>query len=305
MLAPEKLGGFMHHAEKVSGRVNRERSESFSDHYSQATLFWNSMSPPEKQHLVLAARFELGKVESKEVRQRMIDQFAKVDIKFAKMVAEGIGVPAPVGVAAAVQKVAEAVKEAVSDRLTVERSDAISMANTVKDTIKTRRIAILAADGVSGADVTQVKAALTAQGAHPEIVSLSLGSITSVEGDAIEVDKSLLHVGSIMYDAVFVPGGAASVSALSGDGDAIHFMNEAFRHAKPISALGEGIELLLVSSIRGVTLAGAGAPDEVVCDKGVVTARSAPDRRTFIDGLVQAIAAHRHWDRDAAARVPA
>jgi catalase len=136
-------------------------------------------------------------------------------------------------------------------------------------------------------------------------VSPTLGSITSIEGDAVEVDKSLLLVGSIVYDAVFVPGGAASASALSADGDAVHFINEAFRHAKPIGALGEGIELLLVSSIRGVTLAGSGAPDEVVSDKGVVTARSAPDRRTFIDGLVQSIAAHRHWDRDATARVPA
>ena len=41
----------------------RARSEKFFDHFSQAALFWNSQSEPEKAHIVQALRFEFGKVE--------------------------------------------------------------------------------------------------------------------------------------------------------------------------------------------------------------------------------------------------
>lgn len=72
MMAPENMGGYVHHAERVEGHKIRARSESFNDHYSQATLFWNSMTEPEKKHIVKAAHFELGKVMSKEIRRRML-----------------------------------------------------------------------------------------------------------------------------------------------------------------------------------------------------------------------------------------
>src|SRR5690625_7953275 len=92
MTAPEKMGGYVHHAEKVEGYKIRERSESFKDHFSQATLFWNSMSEVEKTHIVEAAHFELGKVESMEIKKRTVyELFNNVDHQFAIRVAKGIG----------------------------------------------------------------------------------------------------------------------------------------------------------------------------------------------------------------------
>ena len=124
MAAPESMGGFVHYAEKVEGQKIRKRSESFSDHFSQATLFLNSLSMPEKEHLVEAAHFELGKVESKEVRERMVELFNNVDHELAKSIAQGIGVAAPT--------------QAVSKNHG-KSSPALSMENTAKDTVKARK----------------------------------------------------------------------------------------------------------------------------------------------------------------------
>ncbi len=66
--SPEEVtpaqGGFVTYPEQVSGPKVRQRSESFGDHYGQARLFWNSMTPPEKEHIVKALQFELSKVET-------------------------------------------------------------------------------------------------------------------------------------------------------------------------------------------------------------------------------------------------
>ena len=79
----------------MEGRKIRARSESFKDHFSQATLFWNSMSPPEKKHIIDAFSFELGKVKSMSVKQQVVDMFANVSLDLAKAFAKRIGVHPP------------------------------------------------------------------------------------------------------------------------------------------------------------------------------------------------------------------
>ncbi len=86
MANPDNLGADTHYAEKVEGRKIRKRSESFKDHYSQATLFWNSMSEAEKEHIVSAAHFELGKISDKGIRQRTVEHFNHIDHDLAKRV---------------------------------------------------------------------------------------------------------------------------------------------------------------------------------------------------------------------------
>jgi len=50
----------------------RGKAERFADHYTQATLFWNSQTATEKQHIVNAFRFELTRVQTPAVRERMV-----------------------------------------------------------------------------------------------------------------------------------------------------------------------------------------------------------------------------------------
>jgi len=266
------------------------------------------MSMPEKEHLVKAAVFELGKVETKAIRERMVERFMHVDAGFAQAVAEGLGITPPhVGVGSAVKQVAQTIAKAIAPtgKRSVDESPALSMQYTVKNTIQTRRIAILADQGVNAAELSAVRTALLNGGAEVHVISSKLGTITADDGSAIEVDQATLHVASVLYDAVYVPGGGASVDAMKQLGDPIHFIDEAFRHNKPIGATGAGVELLEASHIKGVKLAGPQALGQTYVDRGVVTARSGPVSTSFTAAFIQAIAAHRHWDRPEKEAVPA
>lgn len=93
--ASEEEGGYAHYQEKVDGRKVRQRSESFKDHYSQAKLFWNSMTEVEKEHIIQAFHFEVGKVKSKDVQQQIVEMFSNVDVELAETIAIGVGVNPP------------------------------------------------------------------------------------------------------------------------------------------------------------------------------------------------------------------
>jgi catalase len=286
--ATAEEGGYAHYQEKVEGRKVRARSEKFRDHFSQAKLFWNSMSDPEKEHIVKAFHFELGKVDDKDVRKRVVDLINNVDGDLAVRIAEGIGVepPSPKGASSG-----------------TKRSRFLSQETTVKDTVKSRKVAILAMDGYNHDEVMKVKQALKDAGAHPQVVSQFLGTIRG-NGGEMEVNKSYVTTTSVVYDAVYVPGGS-HVEALKNQGFAVHFVNEAFKHCKPIGATGEGIEFLKATDIRGVNYADAGAGREAVTDTGVVTAGSAGDMGSFAENFKTAIAQHRHWAREMKEQVPA
>jgi catalase len=306
MEAPARDGGFRSYPARVEGPKVRERAEKFKDNFSQATLFWQSMSEVEQQHIVEAFHFELGKVETKEIRQRMVELVANVDRDLAARVAEGIGVTEFSG---DLGYLAMSSAPTPSDRRGAAepgRSAALSMQdpeNLAKGTPKGRKVAVLAAEGVDAASLMALKSALRDAGAQAEVVSKFGGMLSGAGGDEVTVDKTFVTTGSVMYDAVLVPGGAASAAALTQQGDARHFVSEAFKHCKPIAALGEGVDLLAASDLAGVTLAdGEGG---VTDDSGVVTSRSASDADAVARQFIDAIAAHRHWGRAQKERVPA
>jgi catalase len=149
--------------------------------------------------------------------------------------------------------------------------------------------------------VTAIKQALTAAGAEAKIVSKFMGTIKTAKGEALQVDKTFLTSASVMFDAIYVPGGAQGVEALKASGDAIHFIDEAFRHCKAIAATGEGIELLKDSSIQGITFSDRSPQD----DQGVITAKNPADVSKAAKSFVDAIAQHRFWTRTSKKKVPA
>ncbi len=283
----EAEGGFVSVPERVEGHKVRERSPSFSDHFSQATLFWNSLSAVEKEHLVEAAHFELGKVKEMEIKQRMLDRFNHVDHELAKRIAQGLGMPAP----------AEAVTQNHG-----QKSPALSQENTAK-TVKGRKVAILAANGVDGSQLMALKQALSAMDVDAEIVSKFGGKISSKDGQEIEVTHTFLTSASVLFDAIYVPGGAQSIDTLKMDSEVLNFINEAFRHYKPISASGEGIDLLMQSGLKGVDLSQSNG--KVSTDAGIVTSREASDMEAFSKSFLDAIKEHRHWMRSQKAMVSA
>lgn len=287
MMSPETMGGFVHYAERVEGHKIRERSNSFQDHFSQATLFLNSMSEVEREHIVKAAHFELGKVQSKEVKERVLGLFNHIDHEFAKQVAAGLGLPEPE-------------KEVIPNH--GKTSDALSMEKMPKNSIKSRQVAILAADGVNGDEVMAVKEALAASGAHAKIVSNHGGKVKTAKGQEIDAEMTFLTAASVMFDAIYVPGGKQSINTLKQEGTAINFVTEAFKHCKAIAASGEGIELLEGANLKGVNLSVNG---KVAADRGVVICPSGGDLGQFSQAFIDAIMQHRHWMRTEKEMVPA
>jgi catalase len=225
-------GGFESYPERIDAAKIRQRSESFSDHFSQARLFFNSMSDHEKEHIIAAYSFELGKVEREFIRAREVNEIlANIDLTLAKRVAENLGLPAPAKGTVEVRKTS------------LEQSPALSQANLLPGNIKTRKVAILAANGVDAAAIDAMKKALEAEGAHAKLLGPTSAPVKTADGKALPVDASMEGMPSIAFDAVFVPGGAASITALSGDGVALHYLLEAYKHLKAIALQGEAKQL--------------------------------------------------------------
>jgi catalase len=187
-------------------------------------------------------------------------------------------------------------------------SPALSIANTPnapEPNIRTRKIAALVADGFDAASLTAIRKALTAGGAQLKIVAPHGGTIQAANGGgAIAVDHSLRTAASVLFDAVYVAGGEASAATLAGHPDALHFVDEAFRHCKAIAATGAGRDVLAASylGLKGAIDADAG--DAVASVAGVVSGgdkQAAKVAAAFVDAIAQ----HRHWEREADDRVPA
>ena len=300
--AGQDMGGFVSYAAKIDGRKVRARGKKFFDHFSQAALFYNSQSEPEKAHIVQAFRFELGKLDSVAIRERMLVMLAQVDATLAGRVAEGLGlrVPkkadGPLNMSVPADGEVKQFQPKAAPRA-VGTSPALSMADTIKDTIRTRRIAILAADGVDGAALSGIQKALKAAGASSKIIAPTLGTLKTAQGHDVTIDCAFLTAGSVLFDAVFVPGGDKSLKTLTTEPRAVEFVAEAYKHCKAIGATGKGAALLQAAGIgtndRGPTKKGRkpSGPEGVVIGKDA-------ELKSVAGAFIQAVAQHRHWGRE-------
>jgi len=260
---------------KVRGKADR-----FADHYTQATLFWNSQTDVEKQHIINAFRFELSRVQTPAVRERMVSGLMNVATELAESVAAGLGIremPAPMP---------KVLTRDVKAEVSVSKSLSL-FARPGDGSIRARRVAILVADGCKG-NVVALADRLTSEGAVPRFVSMTLGSVQPSDGKAIEVDVSLEATPAVLYDALALPDGAAAVAALRADGRTLEFIKDQYRHCKPILAFGAGEQLLSACGIDRTLPDGKQDPGVLV----------ASDTKARLDDFVAAIGAHRHFARE-------
>ncbi|MDN3575501.1 catalase [Chitinimonas viridis] len=296
MQAGIKMGGFVSYGETTQAYKTRGKGQKFFDHFSQAAMFFHSQSDWEQAHIVSAFQFELGKLQTAAVRERMLGMLAHVDGTLAARVATGLGIAVPESVAPPLNHAvpADARTEAYEPRpisLHVGSSAALSMANKAVEGIRSRKVAILAADGVDEVALLAMFNALFAAGAHGRVVAPRGGVLTGVGGTEIQVDHSLLTTSSVLFDAIYVPGGAGSVATLKREGAALQFIDEAYRHCKTIAATCEGCEL--------VDAAYARSAQEGVADSsaGIILGRHAATSTVAAD-FIAAVALHRHWRRE-------
>ncbi|HET9504584.1 MAG TPA: catalase [Hymenobacter sp.] len=298
--APQSEGGFNTVYERVEGPKIRRRSKSFIDFYSQARLFWNSQSDAEQMHIVKALRFELSHVQLEWIRERTLVQLSQVDPDLARRVAEGLGaeVPSAEGVQlnygaigaddnpADFQSAPATADAGSSPHLSIAADSPI---NQGKGSAKTRQIAILATDGADVAAIGELMKTLNNAGAQSAIIATHLGTLKGSDGQGILINWTFQSTSSALFDAVYVAGGAGSVAKLKQDADAVRFVNEAYRHCKPIAAAAEGEELLQAAAYPGAT--------DIIGAEGVVVGQSGQADQLAAQFL-QAIAKHRFWGRE-------
>ncbi|WP_124552619.1 catalase [Methylophilus methylotrophus] len=244
------MNGFTSFPEHISEDKVRGKPEKFADHYSQATLFWNSQSAAEKQHIINAYRFELTRVQTPAIRERMVSLLVNVDATLAQAVADGLGIslPAPAPLA--------------SDQPfpVLPASPALSETHYPGDgSIKTRKVAILAANGVDAICVNALYDAILSQGGVPRLLSIKLGKVETAQGSALDAEATLETMPNVLFDAMVIADGERSIANLALDGRTVEFLRDQYRHCKPILVPRGASHLLQKAGIE--TMLPDGNPD--------------------------------------------
>ncbi len=268
-------------AAKEEAAKVRGKPEKFADHYTQATLFFESQTPVEQAHIAAAFRFELSKLTVPAIRERVVATLRNASESLARQVAQGLGMqemPAPL------PKALEAPAEPE-----VKVSPALSlMARPGDGSIKARKIAILVANGSTGASATAVHTTLLAQGAVPRFVAPRIGQVQTNDGVAIDADASMENEPGFLFDALVLADGMEGVASLMKDGHTMEFVKDQYRHCKTIMAIGASKALLDKAGVSPKLP--NGEPDA-----GVIIST---DAKKSLDAFVKGVAAHRHPERE-------
>jgi len=272
--------GFVSFPQPVAEDKVRGKPERFADHFSQATLFWNSQSEVEKNHIVAAYRFELTRVQTPAIRARVVSLLRNVDETLARRVADGLGMDLPPAQPRALEPPV---------RSEVDASRPLSLFAFPGDgSIAGRRIALLVADGAELATLRTIYDALIDAGAGPRFVGVKLGRIGRPGGDAIDIEATLETMPAPLWDAVVID---ASANALAKVGQAVEFVKEQFRHCKAMLVVGDASALLAAAGI------GADGP---ASDAGFIQADAAgAATRRILAAFTQAVGRHKHYEREA------
>jgi catalase len=272
--------GFTSFPERVAEDKVRGKPEKFADHYSQATLFWKSQSPVEREHIIKAFRFELTRVQIQAIRERVVSLLANVDHELATGVAEGLGFAVPM----------PAPNLSPLPPHTYAPSPKLSMMSFPGKDIKARRVAVLIAPGIDGEMAKAIYTQLAEAGAVPRFVSRMLGEVATGKGVPLHAEISIEAAPSVLYDAVVVPDGTDAIAVLLKDGYALEFIKETYRHCKPLLILGSAA--LLLEKV-GIPLSLSNGER----DPGILGVKES-DVAAATDAFIQAMAMHKVFARE-------
>ena len=224
---PRANGGYEHYQEKVDGRKIRARSQGFEDHFSQARLFWNSMTPIEKEHITKAFCFEVGKVQSMDVRKQVVEMVAHISHDLAKTLGEKVGVTATI--------------ETIPEETETKQSPAVSMYTNPIRFVETKKVAVIIQKGEEAKPLIE---ALEAAGIVVEIVSDRQGTL----GDVIS-DHTFDTASPVLYDGLIV---ATKFEDALTQRKVETFIDEVYNHYKAIGYTDEDVIQVAYSKAPGV-----------------------------------------------------
>jgi catalase len=269
--------GFQSAQRRESGGTLRVRSESFADHYSHARLFWLSQTEPERNHIVSAFVFELGKVETPAIRERVISHLVHVDAGLAGRVANGIGLV----------RTPDAAPTKAPPRADIAPSPPLSILAKQPATLKGRVIACLVTNGSDGGLIGQLGKAVGAQGARLKIVAPRIGGVAVAGGEHVPADFALPGGPSVLFDAVVLAPSREGAELLAKESAALDFVRDAYAHLKIIGHTGSAAPLLTAAGLSDAA------------DSGLVVM----DGEKGIAGFLQSAAKLRIWEREPKVRV--
>ena len=214
--------GFKSSTEQMTGDKTRYRSETFSDHYSQARQFYLSQTGVEQKHIQSALVFELSKVEKLAIRERLVSHLINIDKKLAENVATGLGL----------ETMPEAAEAAKATRTDLPVSDALSILKNSKNTFKGRKLGILISEGFDGALFKSVTDALADEGARYEVVAADIGGAACSKGNHVKAQQAIAGGPSVLYDAVLVLVSNDGADYFATVPEAKDFISDAYAHKK-------------------------------------------------------------------------
>ncbi|RFB95175.1 catalase HPII [Rhizobium leguminosarum bv. trifolii] len=255
--------GYRHFPAEEQGAKVRLRPESFADHYSQARQFFISQTPPEQRHIAAALIFELSKVETPVIRERMVSHLINIDETLASKVGHALGFKS-------MPKPADA---AMPTRQDLEPSPALSIVERGPKRFEGRKLGILVTDGTDAAIFKALLAEITEQKATFEVIAPKVGGVTLSDGNWIEAHQMIDGGPSVLYDAVALLPSSAGSSDLLKEATAHDFVSDAFVHCKFIGYVETALPLMQR----------AGIADSL--DEGVIALKAAGDVAAFIKAL--------------------
>jgi len=277
--------GFVSYPEPIAGSKLRGKAELFAEHYGQARLFWQSQSPAEQRHIIHAFGFELTRVQTVAIRERIVAGLENIDAALAAGVAAQLGMDLPPPLPRATETPVPAYPP----------SPSLSLLSRPGHTgIRTRRVALLVAEGVDAGTAREIYGVLLHKGAQPRMVGGRLGKVrtgVATHGHgAIDVELTFETGPSVIYDAVVLPGGDAASAALAQDPRVVEFVRDQYRHGKPILALGAGALIVDAAGLPRQLPDGGNDPGLIVAANGELAAA--------LGAFQAALAGHRVYARE-------
>jgi catalase len=226
--------GYRHFPAEEQGQKARLRPESFSDHYSQARQFFISQTGAEQRHISSALTFELSKVETLAIRERMVSHLLNIDETLATTVAQKLGF----------QSMPEPADAAMPTRQDLEASPALSIVERGPKRFEGRKLGILVADGVDAKLLKAVTRAIVAEKAVVELIAPKVGGVKADDGSLIEAHHMIDGGPSVLFDAVVLLTSHQAINDLVAEAAARDFVADAFQHCKYIGYDQSAVPLL-------------------------------------------------------------
>lgn len=270
----DATAGFRSFPASESGEKLRIRPESFADHYSQARMFWRSMTDAEQRHISSGFAFELGKCVESKIRSRMLGHLQNIDQSLCDEVAKKLGTTEQV----------EDIKPIVAVR-TVEASKSLSQYSAAADSLQGRKIGLLTTDGCDASVYEQLEKAAKEEGATVAVIAPHKSTIKSSSGEEILPDDFLAGAPSALFDCVIVAPANDEAEKLAEEAAAVNWVRDAFGHLKVIGFTAAAAPIFEKANVKQDA------------DVGVVNLEE-----SGLGQFIQQAKQHRIWDREPSIR---